>query len=83
MSARGGHRLKENTKYGGIYSSPVYKDGAVFIAGKNKIFYSFDAETGASNWAIATKSAIYSSPVIDDDRIYLASYDRKFYAYEY
>jgi outer membrane protein assembly factor BamB len=45
--------------------------------------FSFDAETGARNWATTTKSAIYSSPVINDDLIYIASLDRKFYAYEY
>ena len=76
-------KLKEHTKYGGIYSSPVYKDGSVYIANKGMKLSSFDAETGARNWVAKTKSAIYSSPVIDGDLIYIASLDRKIYAYEY
>lgn len=76
-------KLKENAKYGGIYSSPAYKNGAIYIASKNKKLYSMDAETGSRIWSTPTKSAIYTSPVLNDGLIYVASFDRKLYAYEY
>lgn len=66
--------------YSGIYASPAFGEGSIFIAGKSGGIYAVDPKSGGRNWQRKTASAIYSSPVVRDGVFYVATYERKLYA---
>ncbi len=73
-------RKLRDYKYGAIFSTPVYKDGVIYAAGKNTLVYAFVANRAAKRWRFGIGSPAYSSPVVVDDVLYIGTFDGKLYA---
>ena len=57
------------------YASAALAEGSLLIGGRDKIFRSLDAETGATKWERNLGSRIDSSAVVVGDRAYLGTKD--------
>ena len=71
-------------RYDDYTSSPLVKDGIVYIGGldPNKCLFALDAKSGAEIWQFAPKlpDQIRSSPAIFGDTLYVGGEFSKFYA---
>ncbi len=91
ISERTGRRLwlagSEGALFGSgtFYSTAAVAYGRVFLGNTDGRIYSYDARTGALDWAYQTGAYVYASPAVVDapglgPTIYLGSYDGSFYA---
>lgn len=91
ISERTGRRLwlagSEGALFGSgtFYSTAAVAYGRVFLGNTDGRVYSYDASTGALDWAYQTGAYVYASPAVTDTpglgpTIYLGSYDGRFYA---
>jgi outer membrane protein assembly factor BamB len=70
---------------GTFYSTAAVAYGRVFLGNTDGRIYSYDARTGALDWAYQTGAYVYASPAVVDapglgPTIYVGSYDGSFYA---
>ena len=60
-------------------SSPVVRNGFVYVGSNDKNVYCLDSATGAKIWNYPTDGPVFSSPTVVDDRVYVGSNDFKVY----
>ncbi len=65
---------------GKIFSSPVAKDGIIFIGSEDGYLYAIEENSGNLKWKFKTNGAIHSSPSIYENTIYFGSFDGYYYA---
>jgi hypothetical protein len=67
-----------------VWNAPLLHDGALYVAGRDRKLYSFDARSGALRWAAETGGPILASPALDVSRaqVYVASEDLRVYAFD-
>lgn len=65
-----------------FYSSPAVTQGKVFVGGRDKYVYGFDAATGKPAWSFATKARVDSSPAVAGDRVFIGSNDGRVYGFD-
>ena len=91
ISARTGRRFwlsgSEGTLFGSgtFYSTAAVAYGRVYLGNTDGRVYSYDASTGALDWAYQTGAYVYASPAVTDaaglgPTVYVGSYDGRFYA---
>ena len=68
-----------NSTEGAFRSAPAYANGNLYLGCDDGRVFSFNAETGATNWTYQTGSRIWSSPWILDNRVYIGSDDGYLY----
>ncbi len=61
-------------------SSPVVKNGKVYVGSSDHHVYALDASTGALVWKFDAGESVHSSPVYANDKIFVGTYDTKLYA---
>jgi len=65
--------------------SPVYNNGALYIADSAGVVYALDAVTGGLKWSVAPEGKkknqkIWATPAVDGGTLYIGSFDKKLYA---
>lgn len=65
---------------GQIFSSPIIKDGILYIGSNDRFMYAIDASTNKLLWKYATKGQIRSTPAVDEKTVYFAAFDSSVYA---
>lgn len=65
---------------GRIFSSPIAKNGIVYIGSEDGFLYAIEEKSGTAKWKFKTNGAIHSSPSILDNIIYFGSFDGNYYA---
>lgn len=65
---------------GKIFSSPVAKNGVVYIGSEDGFLYAIEEKSGKTKWKFKTNGAIHSSPDIFENIIYFGSFDGNYYA---
>jgi outer membrane protein assembly factor BamB len=91
LSERTGRRVwlagSEGALFGSgtFYSTAAVAYGRVYLGNTDGRVYSYDAATGALDWAYQTGAYVYASPAVVDvpglgPTIYVGSYDGRFYA---
>jgi outer membrane protein assembly factor BamB len=65
----------ESNEYLPEVSSPVAKDGLLYIATSYGVIACFDAKTGEIVWEYEANQGFYSSPIIVDNKIYFMDMD--------
>jgi outer membrane protein assembly factor BamB len=65
---------------GKIFSSPITKNGTVYIGSEDGYFYALDEKTGKEKWKFKTNGAVHSSPSIYENTLYFGSFDGYYYA---
>ncbi|KAF2330693.1 PQQ-binding-like beta-propeller repeat protein [Flavobacterium daemonense] len=70
-------KFKTNGK---IFSSPIAKNGAIYIGSEDGFLYSINEKSGKENWKFKTNGAIHSSFSIFENIIYFGSFDGNYYA---
>lgn len=63
-----------------IISSPVVKDGILYIGGRDSVVYALDCATGAVRWKLKTNGWIDATPLVDGNRVVVGSRDSTIYA---
>jgi len=58
-----------------VTTSPVIKDGLLFVGSFNGNEYCFDALTGDSQWSFQTYGYVYSAAAVADGNVFFGSYD--------
>lgn len=75
------HRVRWTFPTGGrIVSSPVYRDGTIYVGGDDGNVYAVSAADGRQRWKHRTGGPVASTPAVVDGTLYVASYDGKLYA---
>lgn len=80
-----GYRPLENLKWkyktdGKIFSSPIAKDGVVYIGSEDGFLFAIDEKLGNLKWKFKTGGAIHSSPSLFENILYFGSFDGNYYA---
>ncbi|MCV9928941.1 PQQ-binding-like beta-propeller repeat protein [Flavobacterium sp. LS1R49] len=70
-------KFKTNGK---IFSSPIAKNGVVFIGSEDGFLYAIEEKNGKEKWKFKANGAIHSSPSIYGNIIYFGSFDGYYYA---
>ncbi|MBF4487889.1 PQQ-binding-like beta-propeller repeat protein [Flavobacterium sp. CSZ] len=65
---------------GKIFSSPIAKNGIVYIGSEDGFLYAIEEKSGNLKWKFKTNGAIHSSPSIFENTIYFGSFDGNYYA---
>ncbi|OUL60450.1 PQQ-binding-like beta-propeller repeat protein [Flavobacterium sp. AJR] len=65
---------------GKIFSSPIAKNGIVFIGSEDGFLYAIEEKSGNLKWKFKTNGAIHSSPSIYENTIFFGSFDGYYYA---
>lgn len=65
---------------GRIFSSPIAKNGIVYMGSEDRFLYAIEEKSGTAKWKFKTNGAIHSSPSILDNIIYFGSFDGNYYA---
>lgn len=63
-----------------IISSPVVKDGVLYLGGRDSCVYAIDCATGAVRWKMNTNGWVDATPLIDGNRCIVGSRDSTIYA---
>ena len=75
------HRVKWTFPTGGrVVSSPVYRDGTIYVGSDDGNVYAIGAADGRQRWKHRTGGPVASTPAIANGTLYVASYDGKLYA---
>ena len=75
------HRVRWSFPTGDrIVSSPVHKDGVIYVGSDDGNIYAVDAADGRQRWKRTTGGPVPATPAIDGDTLYVGSYDGNFYA---
>jgi len=61
-------------------SSPVVKEGIVYIGSGDHHIYAINANTGQLVWKYKTGGIVHATPVVHSDRVLVGSFDGYFYA---
>jgi outer membrane protein assembly factor BamB len=67
--------------HGKIFSSPLAKNGFVYIGSADGHLYAIDEKSGILKWKFKTAGAIHSSPSLLKNILYLGSADGNLHAY--
>lgn len=65
---------------GKIFSSPLAKNGLVYIGSADGGLYAIDEKSGNLKWKFKTAGAIHSSPSLLNNILYFGSFDGHYYA---
>lgn len=65
---------------GKIFSSPIAKNGIVYIGSEDGFLYAIAEKNGDLKWKFKTDGAIHSSPSIFENTLYFGSFDGNYYA---
>lgn len=65
---------------GKIFSSPIVKNGAVYIGSEDGFLYCINEKSGNIKWKFKTNDAVHSSASIDNNIVYFGSFDGYYYA---
>jgi outer membrane protein assembly factor BamB len=65
---------------GKIFSSPLAKNGIVYIGSGDGTLYAIDEKSGSLKWKFKTAGAIHSSPSLLNNTLYFGSFDGNYYA---
>ena len=65
---------------GKIFSSPIAKDGIVYIGSEDGFLFAIDEKSGNLKWKFKTNGAIHSSLSLFENIIYFGSFDGNYYA---
>lgn len=65
---------------GKIFSSPIAKDGTVYIGSEDGFLYAIEEKSGKTKWKFKTNGAIHSTPGIYGDSVFFGSFDGNYYA---
>jgi outer membrane protein assembly factor BamB len=65
-----------------ITSSPLTREGRVFVGSRDGHLYCFKARDGTVEWSFAAGGGIGSSPCAGRGAVYVGCYDRRLYAVE-
>lgn len=65
---------------GKIFSSPIAKEGIVYIGSEDGYLYAIEEKSGNLKWKFKTNGAVHSSPSIYENSIYFGSFDGYYYA---
>lgn len=65
---------------GKIFSSPIAKNGIVYIGSEDGFLYAIEEKSGNLKWKFKTHDAIHSSPGIFENILYFGSFDGNYYA---
>ncbi|WP_243860467.1 outer membrane protein assembly factor BamB family protein [Flavobacterium poyangense] len=65
---------------GKIFSSPITKNGILYVGSEDGYFYAIDEKSGNLKWKFKTNGAVHSSPSILENTIYFGSFDGHYYA---
>lgn len=65
---------------GKIFSSPVAKNGIVYIGSEDGFLYAVEENSGKTKWKFKTNGAIHSTPGIFENTIFFGSFDGNYYA---
>ena len=65
---------------GKIFSSPIAKDGVVYIGSEDGFLSAIDEKSGNLKWKFKTNGAIHSSLSLYENIIYFGSFDGNYYA---
>lgn len=71
----------ENNEYLPEVSSPVAKNGLLYIATTYGFFVCYDSKTGRKYWEHETEEGFYSSPIIADGKVYITNLSGVTYIY--
>src|SRR5262249_5212767 len=72
-------RYENPTRHFPFYSSAAALDGKIYLGGRDKLVYAFNAPTGKTLWTFTTRGRVDSSPAIAGGRVYIGSNDGRFY----
>lgn len=75
--------LKEGWPFqtgGKIWSTPVVKDGVVYVSCADHRLYALDAASGNEIWQFEIDAAFMSTPLVDNGTVYIGGCDRQFYS---
>lgn len=79
LDASSGKKVWEYNVETSAQSSPVIKDGKVFV-GSNHGVYALDALTGRQLWKYTTGSVVTGSPATANNLVFVGSWDKNIYA---
>ena len=65
---------------GKIFSSPITKNGVVYIGSEDGFLSAIEEKSGNLKWKFKTNGAIHSSPSLYENIIYFGSFDGNYYA---
>jgi len=66
---------------GGVFSSPAYHDGVVYVGTENRTLHAIQARDGAEIWKYSTDSRmVASTPLVHRGFVYAGCYSGSFYA---
>ncbi|MFH7000323.1 PQQ-binding-like beta-propeller repeat protein [Flavobacterium sp. FlaQc-57] len=65
---------------GKIFSSPITKNGVVYIGSEDGFLSAIEEKSGNLKWKFKTNGAIHSSPSIYENIVYFGSFDGNYYA---
>ncbi len=65
-----------------IYSTPLIKDGRLYVGGMDKYVYAVDLDDGRIRWRDRTDGRIFASPAVIGDRLYIGCNDGRLYELE-
>lgn len=67
-------------EYDYLHSSPVHREGTVYVGSANGVLYAIDAETGKERWRFETDGKVRSTPAVDGGIVYFGSWDGHVFA---
>jgi outer membrane protein assembly factor BamB len=68
------------TDYDYLQSSPVVKDGQVYVGSLDGKVYALSADKGGLQWSYQTGDKVRATPFVEDQVVYIGSWDKYFYA---
>jgi outer membrane protein assembly factor BamB len=73
-------RIRWRVKIGPSESSPLVKDGLVYVGDWTGRVYAFDERTGKVRWTFRTGNRVKGAVAVAGNRLYVGSYDHRVYA---
>lgn len=71
---------KEGSSYDYLCSSPVAKNGIIYIGSKDSCLYAIGSDKGEVLWKYRTGDMIRSTPIVEKGIVYFGSWDHYMYA---
>jgi hypothetical protein len=65
---------------GGVWSSPAFSDGVVYVGSDDDYLHAVDAKTGQEEWKFKTYGGVRSSPAISDGVAYIGCVNNYLFA---
>ena len=79
LNATDGTLIHEHQTEADIYSTPLVRDGRVYVTSLDKSIYCLNLDSFELEWSFQTAGRVFASPEIIDGMLYVGSNDGRLY----